>query len=210
MSVTITFLGAAGTVTGSKYLVRHNGHRLLVDCGLFQGYKQLRLRNWHPLPIAPQTIDAVVLTHAHLDHSGYLPLLAKSGYRKDVHCTPGTRDLCAILLPDSGYLQEEDAAYLNRHKLSKHDTALPLYTRQDALECLKQFKTHAFGQSFEPIAGWRVSFSRAGHILGAASVLLEVGGRRIVFSGDLGRPDDVLMCPPEAPAPADTVLIEST
>jgi metallo-beta-lactamase family protein len=210
MSVTITFLGAAGTVTGSKYLVRYGGHSLMLDCGLFQGYKQLRLHNWHPLPVAPHKIDAVVLTHAHLDHSGYLPLLAKSGYRKDIHCTPGTRDLCAILLPDSGYLQEEDAAYLNRHKLSKHETALPLYTRQDAVDCLKQFKTHAFDKSFEPIPGWRVSFSHAGHILGAASVLLEVGGRRILFSGDLGRPDDVLMCPPDAPPQADTVLIEST
>ena len=210
MSVTITFLGAAGTVTGSKYLVRYGGHSLLLDCGLFQGYKQLRLRNWQPLPVTPHKIDAVVLTHAHLDHSGYLPLLAKSGYTQDIHCTPGTRDLCAILLPDSGHLQEEDAAYLNRHKLSKHDTALPLYTRQDAVDCLKQFKTHDFHQSFEPIPGWRASFSHAGHILGAASVLLEVGGRRILFSGDLGRPDDLLMTAPEAPPQADTVLIEST
>ena len=110
MSVTITFLGAAGTVTGSKYLVRYGGHSLMLDCGLFQGYKQLRLRNWQALAITPHKIDAVVLTHAHLDHSGYLPLLAKSGYRRDIHCTPGTRELCAILLPDSGHLQEEDAA----------------------------------------------------------------------------------------------------
>ena len=210
MSVTITFLGAAGTVTGSKYLVRYEHHSLMLDCGLFQGYKQLRLRNWQPLPVTPHKIDAVVLTHAHLDHSGYLPLLTKSGYRRDIHCTPGTRDLCAILLPDSGHLQEEDASYLNRHKLSKHEKALPLYTRQDAVDCLKQFKTHGFHKSFEPIPGWRATFSHAGHILGAASVLLEVGGRRILFSGDLGRPDDILMCPPEAPPQADTVLVEST
>ena len=210
MTVTITFLGGAGSVTGSKYLVRHNGDSLLLDCGLFQGYKMLRLRNWQPLPVTPSQIDAVVLTHAHLDHSGYLPLLARDGYNRAVHCTPGTRDLCAILLPDSGHLQEEDAAYLNRHQLSKHAPALPLYTRHDALHCLKQFHTHPFHAGFEPIAGWRVTFSHASHILGAASVLVEVGGRRILFSGDLGRPDDLLMAPPEAPPQADTVLVEST
>lgn len=210
MSVSITFLGGAGTVTGSKYLVRHNNHSLLIDCGLFQGYKLLRLRNWQPLPVTPHQIDSVVLTHAHLDHSGYLPLLARDGYTKDVHCTPGTRDLCAILLPDSGHLQEEDAAYLNRHALSKHQPALPLYTRLDALHSLKQLRPHPFGKAFEPIPGWRVQFSHAGHILGAASVLLEVGGRRILFSGDLGRSDDLLMRPPDAPPAADTVLIEST
>ena len=210
MTVSITFLGGTGTVTGSKYLVRHNGHCLLLDCGLFQGYKPLRLRNWAEFPVDPASIDAVLLTHAHLDHSGYLPLLAKDGYTKAIHCTPGTRDLCAILLPDSGYLQEEDAAYLNRHQLSRHAPALPLYTRQDALRCMKQFRTHAFHKRFEPIAGWHATYSHAGHILGAASVLLEVGGRRILFSGDLGRPDDLLMSPPEAPPPADTVLVEST
>ena len=210
MSVTITFLGAANTVTGSKYLVTHGDQRLLLDCGLFQGYKMLRLRNWQPLPVAPSQIDAVVLTHAHLDHSGYLPLLARDGYTGSIHATAGTRDLCAILLPDSGYLQEEDAAFLNRHQLSKHVPALPLYTRLDAQHCLKQFQTHAFHQPFEPIPGWRVSFTPAGHILGAASVLLEVGGRRILFSGDLGRPDDLIMNPPEAPPQADTVLVEST
>ncbi|OJX35913.1 MAG: MBL fold metallo-hydrolase [Burkholderiales bacterium 68-12] len=210
MSVSITFLGGAGTVTGSKYLVRHNSHSLLVDCGLFQGYKLLRERNWQRLPLTPRQIDAVVLTHAHLDHSGYLPLLARDGYTKPIHCTPGTRDLCAILLPDSGHLQEEDAAFLNRHALTRHQPALPLYTRLDALHCLKQFRTHAFHKPFEPIPGWHVQFMHAGHILGAASVLLEVGGRRILFSGDLGRTDDLLMTPPEAPPVADTVLVEST
>ena len=139
MGVNITFLGGSGTVTGSKYLVRHNGKSLLIDCGLFQGYKQLRLRNWQPLPLEPGQIDAVVLTHAHLDHSGYLPLLTRDGFRGNVHATPGTRDLCAILLPDSGHLQEEDAAFLNRHNLSSHAPALPLYTRLDALHSLKQF-----------------------------------------------------------------------
>ena len=186
MSVSITFLGGAGTVTGSKYLVRHNNHSLLLDCGLFQGYKLLRLRNWQPLPVTPHQIDSVVLTHAHLDHSGYLPLLARDGYTKDVHCTPGTRDLCAILLPDSGHLQEEDAAYLNRHALSKHQPALPLYTRLDALHSLKQLRPHPFGKAFEPIPGWRVQFSHAGHILGAASVLRYQSFDLVVL--DIGLP----------------------
>ncbi|MBK7281059.1 MBL fold metallo-hydrolase RNA specificity domain-containing protein [Candidatus Aalborgicola defluviihabitans] len=138
MSVSITFLGGADTVTGSKYLVRQGDQCLMVDCGLFQGYKQLRLRNWTPLPIAPNTVDAVVLTHAHLDHSGYLPLLVKEGFTGRVYASPGTQDLCKILLPDSGHIQEEDAAFANRHGLSKHTPALPLYSRQDALDCLPQ------------------------------------------------------------------------
>ena len=210
MSVNITFLGGADTVTGSKFLVQHGGQSLLVDCGLFQGYKQLRLRNWRPLPVVPGQINAVILTHAHLDHSGYLPLLAREGFRGRVHATPGTRDLCAILLPDSGHIQEEDAAFANRHGFSKHAPALPLYMRRDALDCLKQIHGVPFNHSFQPIRGWNASFSPAGHILGAASLLLEVAGHRILFSGDLGRPDDLLMNPPADPPPADTVLIEST
>jgi metallo-beta-lactamase family protein len=210
MTVNITFLGGAGTVTGSKYLVRHGDECLLVDCGLFQGYKQLRMRNWSPLPITPDQIHAVLLTHAHLDHSGYLPLLVREGFTGHVYATSGTRDLCRILLPDSGHIQEEDAEFANRHGFSKHAPALPLYTRQDALDCLPQIKAMEFGKTFQPIPGWRATFTPAGHILGASSVLLEVAGRRILFSGDLGRPNDLLMEPP-APAPAaDTVLIEST
>ena len=210
MPVSLTFLGGAGTVTGSKYLVRHGGQALMVDCGLFQGYKLLRQRNWRPLPVAPQEIDAVILTHAHLDHSGYLPLLARDGFGGPVFCTSGTRALCAILLPDSGHLQEEEAAYLNRHRLSKHEPALPLYTRLDAQHSLALLQVQPVHQQFEPLPGWRATFTRAGHILGAASVLLEVGGRRILFSGDLGRSDDLLMCAPDAPPAADTVLVEST
>jgi metallo-beta-lactamase family protein len=210
MSVNITFLGGSDTVTGSKYLIQHGKHRLLVDCGLFQGYKQLRLRNWNPLPVAPHQIGAVILTHAHLDHSGYLPMLAREGFSGHVHATPGTRDLCGILLPDSGHIQEEDAAFANRHSLTRHSPALPLYTRQDALDCLPQIKPHDFGHTFEPLPGWHATFSRAGHILGAASLLLEVAGRRILFSGDLGRTDDLLMQPPDRAPAADTVLIEST
>ncbi len=210
MSVTLTFLGGAGTVTGSKYLVRHGGRALLVDCGLFQGYKPLRLRNWQPLPVAPAAVDAVLLTHAHLDHSGYLPLLARDGFAGPVFCTAGTRDLCAILLPDSGHLQEEDANYLNRHHLSQHEPALPLYTRLDAQHSLALLRPRPVHTAFEPLPGWRATFTRAGHILGAASILLEVGGRRILFSGDLGRPDDLLMRAPEPPPAADVVLVEST
>ncbi len=210
MTVSIRFLGGTGTVTGSKYLVQHGEQRLLLDCGLFQGYKMLRLRNWTPLPVAPDQIDAVLLTHAHLDHSGYLPLLAKEGFMGHVYCTAGTRDLCRILLPDSGHIQEEDAAFANRHGFSKHAPAMPLYSRQDALDCLPLLKVLEFGMTFAPIPGWRATFSSAGHILGASSVLLEVGGRRILFSGDLGRPDDLLMNPPDKAPAADTVLIEST
>ena len=210
MSVNITFLGGANTVTGSKYLVRHGQQSLLVDCGLFQGYKQLRLRNWSPLPFAPDQLDAVLLTHAHLDHSGYLPLLVREGFAGHVYATPGTRELCGILLPDSGHIQEEDAAFANRHGFSKHTPALPLYTRQDALDCLPLIKPIDFGHVFEPIHGWRATFLHAGHILGAASLLLEVAGRRILFSGDLGRTDDLIMNPPDRAPAADTVLIEST
>lgn len=210
MGVSITFLGGADTVTGSKYLVRHGEHSLLVDCGLFQGYKQLRLRNRTPLPIAPDHIDAVVLTHAHLDHSGYLPLLVKEGFSGTVFASPGTQALCKILLPDSGHIQEEDAAFANRHGFSKHAPALPLYTRQDALDCLPLIHATKMGSTFQPIPGWRATYHSAGHILGACSVLLAVAGRRILFSGDLGRPDDTIMFPPDPAPAADTVLIEST
>jgi metallo-beta-lactamase family protein len=210
MGVSITFLGGANTVTGSKYLVRHGDRSLLVDCGLFQGYKQLRLRNRSPLPVAPDAIDAVLLTHAHLDHSGYLPLLAKEGFAGKVYASTGTRDLCKILLPDSGHIQEEDALFANRKGFSKHDPALALYTRQDALDCLPLIKTVNMGVTVQPIPGWQATFQAAGHILGASSILLEVAGRRILFSGDLGRPDDSLMNPPDAAPAADTVLIEST
>ncbi len=210
MGVSITFLGGADTVTGSKYLVRHGEHSLLVDCGLFQGYKQLRLRNRTPLPIAPDRINAVVLTHAHLDHSGYLPLLVKEGFSGTVHASSGTQALCKILLPDSGHIQEEDAAFANRHGFSKHAPALPLYTRQDALDCLPHIKAAKMGSTFQPIPGWRVTLSGAGHILGACSLLVAVAGRRILFSGDLGRPDDSIMFPPDPAPAADTVLIEST
>lgn len=209
MSVHIRFLGGAGTVTGSKYLVEHDGQRLLVDCGLFQGYKQLRLRNRDPLPV-PGQIGAVVLTHAHIDHSGHFPLLVKEGFHGKAWCTPATRDLCQILLPDSGHLQEEEAEYANRKGFTKHHPALPLYTEADARTSLKQLRTARLHETFEPLRGWHVRLTNAGHILGATSVLIEVGGRRLLFSGDLGRPDDALMLAPEPPPQADVVVCEST
>jgi metallo-beta-lactamase family protein len=206
----LTFLGAAGTVTGSKYLLEHGGKRLLVDCGLFQGLKQLRLRNWDRLPLPAGSIDAVVLTHAHIDHSGYLPALAKQGFRGPVYCTQSTREIAGLLLPDSGHLQEEDAFYANRHGFSKHAPALPLYTEQEAREALRLFHPQPWATAFEPIAGVRVQFSSAGHILGAASVHVSWDGGSILFSGDLGRDHDLLMRPPQPPGEADYVVMEST
>ena len=206
----LTFMGAAGTVTGSKYLLEHAGKRVLVDCGLFQGLKQLRLRNWDRFPVDPASIDAVVLTHAHIDHSGYLPALAKQGFEGRVFATEATRDLDALMLPDSGHLQEEDAFYANKHGFSRHQPALPLYTEEDARRTLRLFKPQRFAQDFEPIPGVRMRFSMAGHILGAASVHVTWDGRTLLFSGDLGRNDDILMRAPEAPPAAEYVVVEST
>jgi metallo-beta-lactamase family protein len=206
----LRFLGATGTVTGSKYLVEHGGQRLLVDCGLFQGLKQLRLRNWSSLPVPASSIDAVVLTHAHIDHSGFLPRLVDLGFRGKVFATHATVELCQLLLPDAGHLQEEEARYANRHGYSRHSPALPLYTRDSALRALDRFQIRKFDERFEPLAGFDVCLHHAGHILGAASVHLQCGERSVLFSGDLGRSDDLVMKPPSAPEGADCVLVEST
>ncbi len=206
----LTFLGGTGTVTGSKYLLEHAGRRLLIDAGLYQGLKQLRLRNWDNFPVAPGEIDAIVLTHAHLDHSGFLPRLVQLGFRGRVYCTSATRDLCTLILPDSGRLLEEEADYANRHGFSKHHPALPLYTEEDAQTALKHFTVREFTEGFEPIPGVRVQLRRAGHLLGAASARVEWEGRSLLFSGDLGRANDLLMVPPELPEAADTVIVEST
>lgn len=206
----ISFLGAAGTVTGSKYLVEHGGWRILVDCGLFQGYKQLRLLNRAPLPFDPASIDAVVLTHAHLDHSGALPLLVKDGYKGPVYATGSTHELCELLLPDSGRIQEEDAAYANRHHTSRHETALPLYTEEDALRALDRFRHLDCEASHEILPGITVALRPAGHILGAASVLLTLGDTSILFSGDVGRTDDPVMRAPQPIEGADFIVVEST
>lgn len=206
----LTFLGATGTVTGSKYLVTAGGKRILVDCGLFQGYKQLRLRNWAPLPVAPKDIDAVVLTHAHLDHTGYLPVLVKNGFRGAVYCSAATRDLCAILLPDSGRLQEEEAAYANRGGFSKHKPALPLYTRDDADRALAGFVPVAFAWETILPGGIALRLLPAGHLLGASLVELRHDGSTLVFSGDLGRPNDPIMVAPAVVERADYLIVEST
>lgn len=206
----VQFLGGAGTVTGSKYLLRSAGAKVLVDCGLFQGFKQLRERNWAGLPVDPSTLDAVVLTHAHLDHSGYLPLLVRSGFRGKIFCSAATHDLCKILLPDSGHLQEEDAAFLNRHRLTKHSPALPLYTEQDARTALNFFAPVDFGTQFEVAGGVRARLVPAGHILGAAIVLIDCGGKTITFSGDLGRSNDRVMPSPTTVERTDYLVVEST
>ena len=199
----LQFFGATGTVTGSKYLLEQEGRKLLVDCGLFQGVKQLRLRNWQPLPVPAADIDAVVLTHAHIDHSGLLPRLVKLGFRGRVHATGPTRDLCALLLPDSARLMKEEAEYANRHGFSRHKPALPLFEEADALRALDLFTVRAFGDDFEPVSGFGARFSRAGHILGAASVRVEAARRSVLFSGDLGRADDEVMQPPAPPPASD-------
>jgi metallo-beta-lactamase family protein len=206
----LTFLGGTGTVTGSRYLVEHAGRRVLVDCGLFQGLKQLRLRNWAPLPVEPASIDAVVLTHAHIDHSGWIPRLVKQGFAGRVHATGATFELCKLLLPDSGHLQEDEANFANRHGFSKHAPALPLYTEAEAQRALPHFRAHDFRASFEVAPGLHAHFNPAGHILGAASVLMRSERGSILFSGDLGRSDDLLMRPPAPPEAADVVLVEST
>ena len=206
----LSFLGAAGTVTGSRYLIEAAGRRILVDCGLFQGLKELRLRNWAPLPIEPARRGAVVLTHAHLDHTGYLPLLVRNGFNGPVYCTRATEELCGILLPDSGFLQERDAEFANSHGFSKHKPALPLYTEADARACLPLFRAQKFDTSFEIAPGIGVRFRMAGHILGAAIVELSLRDVKIVFSGDLGRPNSPTMLDPAMIDRADILLVEST
>ena len=209
--LTLTSLGAAGTVTGSKHLLESGGRRILVDCGLFQGVKNLRELNWAPLEADPTGIDAVVITHAHLDHTGYLPRLVKDGFRGPIFCTEATAAVAAIILRDSAYLQERDAAFLNKHKASKHHPALPLYDSEDARRTLELFTTRPFGSEFSLFdQGPTATFRRAGHILGASTVDLLWQGRRVVFTGDLGRYDDPIMFDPEPVPSADYLVMEST
>jgi len=210
MTVNLCFLGGAGTVTGSKYLVENDGEAILIDCGLFQGFKTLRLRNWAPLPFQARSLASVVLTHAHLDHSGYLPLLARQGFSGSTFCSRANVDFCGILLPDSGHLQEKDAEFANRHGFSKHKPALPLYTEQDARNSLGLLRSLAFDQSHAIGKRANVTLRRTGHILGAASVQLDCAGRTLVFSGDLGRYDDATMVDPVEIAHADYLVVEST
>ncbi len=181
-----------------------------MDCGLFQGFKPLRLRNWAPLPFAPGSLDAVLLSHAHIDHSGYLPLLSRNGFGGRVLCSPSTRDLCGVLLPDSARLQEEEADFANRRGFSRHKPALPLYTEIDAKKVLRQFKAVAFGEAHDLGGGMQAIWHPAGHLLGAAMVELATPCGRILFSGDVGRPNDILMNPPTRIESADYLVVEST
>ena len=209
----LTFLGGTGTVTGSKFLVDTPTSRVLVDCGLYQGIKELRERNWAGFPVDPASLDAVVLTHAHIDHSGAIPVLVKQGYPGPVYASANTVALAGIVLPDSGHLQEEEAAYANRRGFSKHKPALALYTEQDARHSLEAFRSVPFGHVTEIADGVHVTLSPAGHILGSSVVTMDLagdGGRRIVFSGDLGRPQHPLLVPPTPIGEADVVLVEST
>jgi metallo-beta-lactamase family protein len=205
----LEFLGATGTVTGSKSLVTAADTRILVDCGLYQGVKNLRQRNWKLPPFVPDQLDAVFLTHAHIDHTGYLPALIRDGFQGPVIATPATVALCRILLPDSGRIHEEDAAYANRKKFSRHDPALPLYTEEDAKRALDHLVPIEMGTPYS-LKGIQAEFRAAGHILGAASLALSHQAGTLVFSGDLGRDDDLLMRPPEPPGAADWIVVEST
>jgi metallo-beta-lactamase family protein len=210
----LTFFGATGTVTGSRFLLEQEGNSLLIDCGLFQGLKKNRLRNWEPFPISPVEIDRVFITHAHIDHSGYLPRLCKEGFEGKIHCTHATYDLCEILLRDSGHLQEEDANWANKRGFSKHRPALPLYTVADAEKSLSHFEPYHYGEDIFLNHALRVKFKDAGHILGSSFVDVkytrEGSPKRIVFSGDLGRPERPILRDPVQPFEVDFLILEST
>ena len=208
--LTLTSLGGAGTVTGSKHLLTFGDTRILVDCGLFQGMKNLRELNWERLPVAARDIDAVVLTHAHLDHCGYLPRLLLEGFRGRIFATAATREVARLILLDSAWIQEKDAEFANRKGFSKHAPALPLYRVKDAERTLEHFVDVPLHRETELPGGAQVLLRRAGHILGAASAQIDIGGQRIVFSGDLGRYDDAVMHDPEAVPDADYIVVEST
>lgn len=210
----LTFLGAAGTVTGSRYLLEASGERLMIDCGLFQGQKELRLRNWADLPVEPRSIQWLVLTHAHLDHTGYIPRLVKQGFHGQIFASAATVEIARLLLLDSAYLQEEDAAYANKKGFSKHKPALPLYTHEDALQSLELFQAVDESKPLKLSSHFTLRFLRAGHILGARIIEVSVSDngqtRRVVFSGDLGRNHQLVIREPEAPQAGDFLLLEST
>ena len=206
----MTFLGGASTVTGSKTLLEYQAHRVLIDCGLFQGLKDLRLMNWQPLPVTSASIQYVMLTHAHIDHSGYLPLFVKNGFKGKIFCTPASFELCRILLPDSGFLQEEDARRANLYHYSKHHPALPLYTEEDAENCLKHFEIIDFDETLQLSPTFKFTWRNAGHILGASFIEIQTPHQILIFSGDLGRPRDPIMKCPSQPKFANTLILEST
>lgn len=206
----MTFLGATDCVTGSRFLLQSEGDRVLVDCGLFQGFKALRDRNWQPLPVDVETLDAVVITHAHLDHAGYIPALVKAGYRGPIYATNGTAELLGILLPDSGHLLEEEARHWSRHGGSKHDPPRPLYTAEDALHSLTKLEPIEFDEEIRLTHNITATLVPAGHILGAAQARVTLGSKTVHFTGDLGRPNDPLMHPPRSLDRADILVVEST
>jgi metallo-beta-lactamase family protein len=206
----LKFCGAAGTVTGSRYLLTHDGAQTLVDCGLFQGQKQLRQRNWEELPFNASKVGTVLLTHAHIDHSGYLPVLVRRGFKGRIICTKATLELCQLLLRDSAHLQEEEARYANKRGYSRHKPALPLYTLEDAEAALKLFQGVDYDTPVDVTPGITANFHQAGHILGAAMIMLRHSGRRTLFSGDLGRPVDPVMRPPAIIRETDDLILEST
>lgn len=213
MTSTLTFLGAARTVTGSKYLIETNGTRVLVDCGMFQGLKELRLRNWADWPVPPASLDAVVLTHAHLDHVGLLPRLVAQGFKGRIFCTPGTKDLCSLVLPDAGRLQEEEAERANRHGYSKHKPARPLFTEEQAIAVLTRLQPVGYERPMPVADGLEIEFIQAGHLLGAAYVRMrraDGSGGTILFGGDLGRYNRPILRDPKAGPAADVLLLEST
>lgn len=213
-SAKLEFLGAAGTVTGSRTLLTFNNHRILVDCGLFQGHKELRQRNWDPFPVDPQILDCIVLTHAHLDHSGYLPRLVRYGYRGPVYCSEGTADLLQILLLDSAKIQEEDADYANRTGHSHHRPALPLYSREDVEALIPLVKVIPEKDWFKLLPGVGVKLYRAGHIVGARTLMFSLDSgeqsQLICFSGDIGHDRMLTLRGPEAPPECDYLILEST
>src|SRR3990167_5152567 len=206
----IRFLGAVETVTGSKYVLSFANKKVLIDCGLFQGLKNLRLRNWAPLPIDPSKLSAVLLTHAHIDHTGYLPLLVKKGFRGKIYCTEGTKDLCTVLLPDCGRIQEEEAARANHGNYSKHSPALPLYTYEEANHALNYIQTINFNTVTTLTDDFHFQFLRAGHIVGSSFIRIHDKNISILFTGDIGRPYDLVMQPPTIMHDIDYMVLEST
>jgi metallo-beta-lactamase family protein len=214
MDITVKFLGAAGTVTGSRYLVTAGKFRFLFDCGLFQGLKELRLRNWDEFPVDPSTIDAVVISHAHIDHSGYLPRLVKEGFTGKIYCTPPTAELLEIMLLDSAKLQEEEAAFARRKGYSRHTHPMPLYTSEDAEKVFPLIHTVGYDTITNIHDSVSIRYLEAGHLLGAAITEVVITGntqtKKLVFSGDLGRQQDAMLRPPAIVQDADILFIEST
>ncbi len=210
----LTFYGATGTTTGSRFLLELHGRKILVDCGMFQGRKANRLKNWDEFPVQPSEIDRILLTHAHIDHTGYLPRLCKEGFSGPVHCTDATHDLCEILLKDSAKIQEEDAYWANKKGYSKHKPAQPLYTVKDAEKTLSFFAPLHYGEGFYIDDTARFKFKDAGHILGSALVDIKTGdnkrSKKILFSGDIGRPDKQLLRDPVQVFSVDYLILEST